>query len=784
MLNFLRKYQKIVFGVVTAALIVSISFFGSYNALTQNNQAKEKDFVIGSAVDGSSVSHLEIEKLSRFIASDCMDLEAYEYGRFPNYFNDGIIRKDFFESGIAAMLIQQYFDDLEKDLQQRLDKQKQFKPYSHPDAPFLSAETVWNQFQPSLAQNISKIQKEDFKLSKDNVDTLISIYLESSKFPSYLLRRFLSYQQNQYQWIKKDYYLESGDLSLFYFHNFEDWFGKTFLNLLSQVIHNASIYAKSKGYKVSYEEARADLLRNGYEALKAQKQEGEVSSEVLLKHWKEQLQVLGLKEVDAIAAWEKVLLSRKLLDDYGNSIFLDRLNYENFHEYASENVDADVYSLPKELRFKNFHSLMLFETYKDLTTQNHSKNLTSFSGEVKSLDDIKKSAPELLYKTYEIDYATVSKNQAATLIGIQEMWDWQLKDDNWKKLRLKFPEVAKSDDKTPEAKAAILDKLSEQLREAVDNYSREVMLEDSHQELIGKALDQAETQSKNITIDLAGHKSVLKGVKDSKALMKLFDEAALKDGETVSEQALASRKILENYTQDKENFYRIYLLKKDETPRLFAFHEALKEGVLEPLLDKKLKASMKLAKEQNPEEFKDSNGSEKDFASTKEVIGKTVFKDLIKNIEKDYEMVYGKKHEAHPLEFYAKNRFLYVMNEKLKEAKNSTLNQTVFSNYCIEKQHKTIFRKEAEDYVDSHTFSMNEGEYSDLKVNKDGNIIFYNITKKAENNLDKIAADVMAGQSLLVEDAKRHLMSEFLEKLKNTDSIHLDKLKPVKEKKA
>lgn len=779
MLNFLRNYQKIVFGIVTAALIVSISFFGSYNAFL-NRPVKEKDFVLGTAIDGSSMSYQEIEKITRFISTDSMDVEIYD--KMPNIFNDGILRKDFFESGLAAQLIRHYLEDLQGDLEERLEKQKRFKPYTHPDAPFLSAENLWAQFFPSLKENFSRVKNPDFKISKENVSTLVDLYVTSMQFPSHLLRRFMSYQENQYNWVKKDHYLQNGDLSLFYFHSLEDWFGKTFLNLAAQVIHNASIHAKSKGYKVSKEEAKADLLRNGYETLLAQKQDAEVSNELLMKYWQEQLSYLGVSENEAINIWEKVLLCRKFFNDYGHGIFLDRLCYDNFHEYASEYIDADIYSLPKQLHFQNFHKLMLFETYKELISKpNEKKHLTDVHVERLSLSEIQKKAPELIYKNYEIEYAHLPKQKLAALIGLKEMWDWQVQSENWKKLRIKFPELASGEDQESEKRFAILDKLDDQKRQEIDLFSRETMLESS-QDLIEKALSDAETSTKTYKISL-GHQAPLFEGLDNAVFTSLLDRAALKGQEEhLTDLAIDARKKLENYTEDKINFYKIYLLKKDSDVGLYSFDEAVSENILEPLLEKKLKNFYKQAKDERPSDFHNEDGSAKDFSLAKDLIGKVVFKPILKAIEEDYESIYGKKYEAHPLDFYAKNRFLYSFNEKLSNLKDNQFEESFFDAYHILKEHKTIYRKQVEDYIDSQAFLMKPSDYSDIKATKEGSLVFYQITEKTNQDVEKISKDVIEGQSFLAQDAKKHLMSDFLQMLNDTDSIHLGKFRAIKVK--
>ncbi len=771
MLNILRKYQKTVFAIVTAALMVSISFFGSYSAFL-NKPTKEKDFIIGTAIDGSTINHSEIEKIGRFIVSDAHDIDAREQGRLPNIFNDGLIRKDFFESDIAIMLMQAYFDDLKKDLSERLEKQKKFRPYSHPEAAFLSAENIWAQFIPSLSQNLAKLKSDEFKVSKETVPTLVSLYLESSKFPAYHLRRFLSYQESQYQWVRKDPYLRSGDLSLFYFHSFEDWFGKNFLNLISQVVHNASIFAKNKGYMVTKEESKSDLLRNGYEALKSAKQEGEeVTAEILTKYWREQLAFLRMTESEAIEVWQKVLLSRKLLSDYGKSIFLDRLPYENFHEYASEFIKADIYTLPDELKLSDFESLMSYETYNRATR----KIVKGYDfGDMFQLEKIKKTYPELVYKEYKLSVSQVSKEQVATQICIKKMLDWQTSDANWKAICIECPELNENSPKEMESRLAALDSLPVEKRDHIDAFSRKSMAS-SNQELIKLSLSQVDSTEKNLKVSTVEGESSLIGVNLTKDFIALLDKAAAQDQNASAKLAL--------YSQDQETFYSIKVIGRDPELKLYSYKEALNQGIVEKLLDKKLKASLVLAKEAYPTEFLDEEGKEKDFDSVKTVIGKFVFKNLLSAIDRDYSKVYDKKKKTdQSLDFYAKHRFLSLVNSKKEDILRG--NRELFGGYEMAKEHKDIYRKDSQEFVDDSSFLMNQGDVSVITSLDSGDLVFFQLTEKPSQDLSNISKSVIEGRSLIVEDAKRHLMSEFLQKLEASDSIHLGTFKAIKAKEA
>lgn len=770
MLNFLRKYQKVVFGAVTAALILSISFFGSYGAIS-NRPAKEEDHIIGTSVDGSNMSRLQIDKMMRFLATDKMDAEIVYKNTMPNFFNDGVIRKDFIETGLAHMLVESYFDELKEDLVVRLEKQKRFKTYAHPGAPFVSVETICSQFVPSLSENLKKIRAKDFQVTPENFKVLANLYVESSKLPSSLVRRFLSYQESQYQWIQKDPYLSQGDLSLFYFHDVNDWFGSNFVELISQFIHNASLYAKEKGYKVSYEEARAELLKQGYDALVENSQEN-VTAEILDKYWRENLLTLRLDEKQAVAIWQKVMLFRKLFNDYGQSVFVDTLAYNEYHNYTSEAVEVQCYTLPHELQLGDFHSFLKFQIYLESIAKEKKLALQLDPPQVlKTVEELRQEVPSLVEKSYEVELAHLRREDAALEIGVKEMWEWQSKEENWKKLKEEFKELALA--KPSEDPIEVLDRLRDDIRFSVDKFSRNEILKEKP-ELIVKALEEIPLEKKTLELCLGDGFFVLEGIQDNGALESLLNEAL-----TASDAVFQG---LQNYTQDEKHYYRIKALSKPSDARLLSFKEASSKGILEKLLDEKLQKFHKSAQAATPGSFQNEDGSFKDFSSVKNQIGAFVYKDLLEAIEKDFVKGGGKLKigpQKEPLEFYATHRFYHFMRESKEDVEKKGLESIYLQQnhlYHLESKKEVVKRKQKTPWASEEIFAMSENAYSPVHVASNGEMSFYQVVKKLEVEDEELLEEVKKGQQLMAQDAKRHLMQEILALLESTDSIHLEKI--------
>ncbi|PCI95544.1 hypothetical protein COB11_01840 [Candidatus Aerophobetes bacterium] len=787
MLNFLRKYQKIVFGVVTAALILSLTLFGANNNLGSKS-VKEEDYVIGTAVDGSSISKLGIDRMVRFLASDRFDVDMQQNRHMPNLFNNGVIRRDFLESGLGEMLASKYFEHIKKDLEVRLEKQKRFKTYVHPQAPFLSAENIYAQFVPSLQQHLKEVTSESFEATPETFQSLANLYVESSRFPTKYLRQFLGYQENQYQWLKKDPYLRDGDLSLFYFHSMEDWFGSNFIELVSQFVHNASIYAKEKGYKVSFQEARSDLLKLGYEALQAQAGEQEINGEMLNKYWKQQLISLRLDEKTAVGVWQKVLLFRKLFDDFGHSIFLDKLTYEQYQDYTSEATEVKLYAMPEEYKLPNFRAFLKFQTYLEAVSKDKvaAKSLLPDS-EGTPVVIIEKNTPELLERVYEVEISHVTKKEVARSICLKDTWNWQLSEKNFNKLKAEFKDLHGFNPKTDEERTEALDRLADKERLEIDEFTRNEILK-TRMDQIQLALNKKSLKSKVLHISLGKELSDLDGVFENGELIDLLNKAPVKQEMELDEEKLQVKETLSLYTQDEENYYKIQVVKKPLETKLLSYKEALGKGILDKLLDKRLKAHEKHAKAIEPVAFQNEDGSSKDFSSVKDQIGRLMYKDLIKQIQRDF-VKSGKKlaHDSQKesLDFAAKHRlyhFVKVAKEDIEYLGEESLYLDKTNRFHLNETDECIKRKEKVNWTDDSTFSMKENAWSNINVSSAGSISFYQILKKSKGDNEKLLDEIKNGQTLISKDAKRFLMNDLLKVVHEADGIHLDKISVKKEK--
>jgi hypothetical protein len=71
MLQFLRKHQRYFFIVITATIVVSFSFFGTYSSMGQHEAAPDRE--ISQGLCGKPMMQQELAALCRLIESSPFD---------------------------------------------------------------------------------------------------------------------------------------------------------------------------------------------------------------------------------------------------------------------------------------------------------------------------------------------------------------------------------------------------------------------------------------------------------------------------------------------------------------------------------------------------------------------------------------------------------------------------------------------------------------------------------------------------------------------------------------
>lgn len=555
MLQFFRRYQKFFFVIVTFVIVISFSFFGTFQTFTEHHEIPDRE--IGKLIDGTPLMEQKLSGLNRLLEHG---LE--EGGRNANFLSDSLIHKEFILSGLAEILVNHCYDEFATELSERWKRIKNYVPYSHPYAPHINAKNVWNQMAPRINLLLEQVKEAPQEFSKEQVPLLFELYAAQADFPPPLLLQMLYYQQMQSNQVRPDPGLPTANVALFGFESIEDWFGSKFVEEVGKFILNAAIVARQEGYLVKKEEAEVDLLRNIYKGLKIFAQGEQPTNEQAYLAFQNQVRSLNLTEGKAIEYWLEVLLFKRLFHEVGEGIFLDRLALQQFKGFAKPCHVVRKYELPEELRFKDFLQMLKFQRYLEIVYEGDYLDLPE---KEKDPQVIRDDHPELVYKLFEIEVASVKKGEIATQIGLKQTWDWEIVEENFSALKKEFPPLAEKKCSSVSERREALDELNELVRLKVDNYARRALI-NAHPEWIESALVRAPKEKKQIKVRLKGGDSIFSG------------ERFLGLLETESEE-------LQRFTVDNETFYSIRILEKGRGWHILSFEEACLDSTLDESLD-------------------------------------------------------------------------------------------------------------------------------------------------------------------------------------------------------
>lgn len=792
-LEFFRKYQRFFFLIITIVIVISFSFFGTYSTLSAPTHKEQIAF---TAVDGSAITRGELEEMSLFLGTDMQDKLLFGGLWGPNFFNDGVIKKDFLATGMGTMLAMQYSKELRSDFSDaRLEKEKRFVPYSHPQAKFVGVNTIWTQLAPEIITSLENLRNQDDALSPEAFQDRVKLFLAEQQFPPSALRQILHYQQQQYQWLTPDPNLDRVDLAIFGYNTTEDWFGSRFVHLISEFVINAAIIAEQRGYTVSKEEALASLISNAqtsFEQVKSSPYVGVASGE---EYFQEQLRRMGMDQTKAVKLWRQVLLFRRLFHDFGNSVIVPPLVFQKFSEYSLENASGDLYRLPPELRLANFRSLQKLETYLSAVANrpNESKKLLELPTTFYSVAEVEKNAPELVQKRYLLNVAQVDKRSLQTKVGLKETWKWETETANWELLKKTFPELAISKATTPEERFAALDKIDDTTRAKIDAFARAAIV-DSHPEWLDEALNEAGKQRISVGLRTKGGTLPFVGVENKAALEKLLDAApvvgTLEPSKSTPEAEEAQKK-LNKFTANQRNYYRIVVIDRAPKAEILTFAEANRDGTLDKLVDQRLEAYYKETREKNPAAYQKADKSWKPLADVADSVGEEYFAKILRAIQQEMKEMNsksptGKENELVTNDQIASKRFVAYMRkakaaiqdnpsaatEWYREPKEEEIigeflppAPALTEQWKLEKTPYKLTRNAKEHpFTDKgQIFQLTVKEWSPLSLPVNGDISFFQLEEKgAESKERAVAERTYAEQQLLSADAQRILLKQIL----------------------
>lgn len=643
MLKFFRNYQKIGLGILTGALIVSFLFSGVYTVFFET-KSLPKAVYVAEALDGSSI---EKSKLDQFVHFLCV--EKAGKGPYRNLWNDGILQKDCFSKGLGETFFQLRKEAYQKHYETLWKRIKNFRPYEHPEAPFLSAEMIWSRFAPKINE-YRKALPETF--NKEAFSILLKLYEEQQKFSPEMLKRMLLYYQKQAR-IPLDNRLLERELGLFGFRSPRDWFPERFLQDCAIYLMNASIYAEREGVKVTQASLEMEVSKPLGEALREEEAD-------LEKAFQKELRFLGLQQHDFFSIFQSILQGRMHLTSLGNSVFVNPDMLTPILEDSLTDFTVEEHRMAKVFDFTDHYSYALFQLYKEAISP------SSFICPQKlySSENVAKTHPTLVYELYDVACSFITADSCSFKIPLKDIWKWQTEDAPFQAIVQEFPEIDGTKAKTPSERAKLLQNLSPTLQKKVNAYAKKAMVKDLP-ELVLSELNKAEKNPISIKLFQDGSLSGLQ-LSQTKKLRKLLEKAPLKSQIDLTDLELRTKEELLAFTEDGKGFFQIHLLKKHPQKQILTFEEALETKKLDKLFSSYVKKMHPVLKETHPAIF--SSKSEK---KEKEETAKILFP--CKNV---------------------KNAFQPHLDSLRKEGDTRVFSHTVDGQFFLKKTQKSFSGKE------------------------------------------------------------------------------------------
>lgn len=696
MLGFFRRFQKFFFVIITFTIVVSFLFFGTTGSVVDNSKPSEEK--IDELVDGSFLTD---RRLMGLIAMLNHGME--EGTRSPNLLNDSLVHKRFIMSGLGLILANHYFENFEDELHQRFIRANSFTSYQHPYASHISAEQVWSQFCPEIIEKLGKIKSYKGNFSKEQIPLLFDCYCAQASFPPPVLHQMLSYQEQQSEKIRSDPNLQGAEVTLFGFETVQDWFGPKFVDKVSRFILNASCFAKEQGYGVSSDEARKNLFQNVSSAMEHFQGGQKANLDQVKAVYENQIQRLGLQEEEAVSIWQDVLAFERMMDEVGQGVFFDTLSLDQFKDFSSKGTTVVHYEMPKFLHFTNFIEMLKFQLYKEIVSEGDLLDLPQNLCDPQDLID---DHPELVYKRFDVEITSVTKEEVAARIPLKKTWEWEGDPDHFAQLVSIFSELEEKSYETFEERMCALDELDQAIRFKIDQYAR-LQLVEAHPEWIEEELVSREASRRTLDVRL----------KQSESFFSGEHFLALIEGDNPR---------LNCYSTDKNTYFRIVTIEKHPGWNIVPFDQA--NEVLEKKLDQTLCNAHESQNDSTP------------FHETREKFAAQMYKDLIVAIGVDTE----------DLDDLATHRFDRYLNQIRALAMEDS------DALAIEKEKPFSFLTSTKKWTVKIP-DLKEGEFSLVE-----NGSFFQLI--AQEKVLASKEEILAAKNHLALEAQKELMKTLLEK--------------------
>jgi hypothetical protein len=242
------------------------------------------------------------------------------------------------------------------------------------------------------------------------------------------------------------------------------------------------------------------------------------------------------------------------------------------------------------------------------------------------------------------------------------------------------------------------------------------------------------------------------------------------------------------------------VLDRANEPEILTFGEAQADKTLDEVRDRILEKYYTTIREKSPEQYQREDKSWKSFSSVRDAVADQYFEKLLQALEPTQKTLFPhgdktfwSKDQAASLRFYA---YLKQLKEQL-EKDPTKANQWVKAQngehmtslkeraaladqWKVEKQAVIASRQAGQETVDpAEALELQFEAWSTLKTPSNGDLTFFQVKERGTDPSQLVVREqeMKQVQSLLGNEAQRHLMSQVLQELKNKDALSLAYLK-------
>lgn len=743
MLSILKKYQKFIFIVIAFFICISVMFMG----ILPKSMASISDPILFHTVSGKKIKRSHYEGLKALLTTNNGEAILYGQNLGMHFFPEDVFTQNLIKPKLLYLIAEKKQAELQEFWKAQHDKEVHYKPYAHPEATFISAESIWIKHAPQIPDLLKKMKAETDL--KKIFELRTELFLEENQFSPFALWRFLSEQQSQYQWMGPDEQMIPLSLSLFNYRSFQDWFGDKMIDYVCQFILHTSSVAKERGYGASYKEAEEHLVQLNQRSFDQIQFLGLKEFPDATSYFNAKLARLGMNKMQMVAIWREVLTFQNFFNEASHAAMLDNFTTNDFEHFASEQVEINKYLPPAPLHFKSLTELAKFEAYLQALGKSADDLRLDFT--MNSLDEIEKNYPQLIEQNVEMAFKEVDAHGAAVIISVQDIWNWKANRDHTTELVARFPKLKLDHTMSDEEYMAAFDELDYFTNMQIDQHVRQILLK-NNDEWLAKAYENAPLVKGVYCVRKNGQKLPFKGL-DLSAKKEEF----LKNFFTMAQNASDNNGAPITISFDDRYYYQIQKIHAKDEAKLVDYQNLVSDKTAEKLLHQVL-----------AKVHKTSSFQGKEFERVKDSVMKEWLAPIKSAILRDYEAVNGEKPHQESDAFYCDYRLYQPMREALHYLSHHSDEETFALNslWTVMPQDETLIRHQSNGREIDQLLTHSEGDWTSVEVKQHSPSFAKVVSKKHDSRAHPMQKQL---RKEIVQEIICSLAKEMLDQMKFED---------------